>query len=425
VSDDDQALLVFPFAGPDAEIRGDSRDTGVLTTIRETGEYEPHIMTVFAAVLRPDAVCFDVGANIGAHTLAMACLAPAGVVVAVELEPTTADHLAGNVARNLAEDGAADVRIRRVGLHRREGTLTLHTSAAHPGGAFTATTDSHDVGSVDVPVTTLDRLVAEEGLTRVDLIKIDVEGAERDVLSGAAATLESHRPVVIAECNPIALWRFQRVRSGELLEQLSRLCGPVGHVGHDGTVHPIHNALHLDALLGQCGLVDLAAGVPMESDRPARWRWMLFGLVPAPARRRLRRLRRLFHRWQGAAAEQRYIGTEVGSVTVTVDALQLAVGERRNIEVQILNRSDVWLSSDFPSAPIHVGSRVQGEVGAEPVEGPRGRLDSGSSPAIVVGLRWRSRHRIGSETMSSRSASCRRDTAGSSISTGVLRLRFS
>src|SRR5204863_8585379 len=55
----------------------------------------------------------------------------------------------------------------------------------------------HD--ALQVPLRRLDSLAAERGLTRLDLIKIDVEGHERQVLDGAAVILERHRPVLVIE----------------------------------------------------------------------------------------------------------------------------------------------------------------------------------------------------------------------------------
>lgn len=55
--------------------------------------------------------------------------------------------------------------------------------------------------------TTLDEYVFAEALPRVDLIKIDVEGAEGRCLAGAAKTVQVHRPVVVSEINPVCLAR--------------------------------------------------------------------------------------------------------------------------------------------------------------------------------------------------------------------------
>jgi FkbM family methyltransferase len=54
-------------------------------------------------------------------------------------------------------------------------------------------------GQVEVPMTTLDRFAAEWGLEGVDLVKIDVEGAEHKVRRGAEQVLRRHRPVIVCE----------------------------------------------------------------------------------------------------------------------------------------------------------------------------------------------------------------------------------
>jgi FkbM family methyltransferase len=160
--------------------------------------------------LRPhvadDAWCFDVGANIGLYSLGLSSLAPRGRVFAFEPSPGSAEFLSANLRTNEAEN----VEVFAAALADHEGTISFHDVPFFTAGSFTAEEGSwlgsDAVGStlVEVPCTTLDAFVKEHAVERVDVVKIDVEGAELAVLEGGTATLAAHRPTVVMEFNSFA-----------------------------------------------------------------------------------------------------------------------------------------------------------------------------------------------------------------------------
>ena len=97
--------------------------------------------------------------------------------------------------RNFAEEIAAGkIVIYEKGVWDREDLLTLRIS---PDNSAADTFVLHQEGSIEgsqVPVTTVDRLVSELKLTRVDFIKMDVEGSEQKALAGARLTLSKYHP---------------------------------------------------------------------------------------------------------------------------------------------------------------------------------------------------------------------------------------
>ncbi|WGD31704.1 FkbM family methyltransferase [Ancylobacter sp. WKF20] len=161
--------------------------------LRDAVEPELHYIQKF---VKPGDVFVDVGANIGLFTLKMA--PSAARIVAVEPGEAAGTQLAANVALN----GFANVAIVRKALSDAPGRAALfHNPLGDDPQAFSLLSDGSDAGSESVELTTLDLLVAEQGLPRVDCIKIDVEGAEGQVLAGARQTLERDRPTVIFEMN--------------------------------------------------------------------------------------------------------------------------------------------------------------------------------------------------------------------------------
>ncbi len=160
--------------------------------------------------LRPyvaeDARCFDVGANIGLHSLGLSTLAPKGRVFAFEPAPGSVDFLKTNLRRNRGDN----VKVFATAIADHEGTVSFHDVPFFTAGSFTADEEgwlqSDAVGSnlVRVPCTTLDAFVEDHAVDRVDVIKIDVEGAELAVLEGAIRTLAAHKPLVVMEFNSFA-----------------------------------------------------------------------------------------------------------------------------------------------------------------------------------------------------------------------------
>ncbi|MGI9254419.1 MAG: FkbM family methyltransferase, partial [Thermomicrobiales bacterium] len=135
---------------------------------------------------RPDWVVLDVGANVGIYTLLASRLAPEGHVHA--FEPTST---AAMLASNLAAAGAENVTIHQIAVGSRSG------EAEEPIYRIWG----QDPERMVYPFTTIDDFVREQGLTRLDLIKIDVDGFDFEALQGARETLERFDPWVIVELN--------------------------------------------------------------------------------------------------------------------------------------------------------------------------------------------------------------------------------
>jgi FkbM family methyltransferase len=172
----------------------------------------------------PGMVCLDVGANIGVLALLMARRAgPTGRVCCFEPVPRLYDRLQDNVEGNGL---GGTIRAFRTALADVDGTMSM----AVAGEEETNQGTSSLVGQGDprlrdaavVEVRTLDRFVEEEGLARVDFIKLDIEGAEPLFLDGARATLAQFRPDLLIEILPHNLAALRKT-SRDLALQLEDL----------------------------------------------------------------------------------------------------------------------------------------------------------------------------------------------------------
>lgn len=158
------------------------------------GFYEAPLVLFFIRSLRPDTVFLDIGAYIGQYTLLAAKYAPKGQVIACEPHPQSFARLAAHLARNHLKNVFALQRA--VGGQQTERALLCLSDQISDSRIAPQPSDK---SFIEVAMTTLDEIVHEFGLPKVDLVKIDVEGAEGAVLRGAEGTLSRFRPLLIIE----------------------------------------------------------------------------------------------------------------------------------------------------------------------------------------------------------------------------------
>lgn len=190
------------------------------------GSFEPNEFAYLDRVLRPGMVFVDVGANDGYYTLfAARRVGPAGRVVAAEPSSRERAHL----QRNLGRNGLDNVSVIPAAIGATSGLADLHLAHGVHAGHNTLGGFAHDdvvrASLERVPIEPLDQVVARLGLTRVDFVKIDVEGAEARVIAGASKLLGSMRPTLLIEVNDKAL----RAQGNCAEALLATLCSDLGY----------------------------------------------------------------------------------------------------------------------------------------------------------------------------------------------------
>jgi FkbM family methyltransferase len=182
-------------AGPGQGLRF---DVGPASGFFLTGRVEEPVQQVLQALLRPGNVFYDIGGNVGFFTLLGARLVGStGAVYA--FEPVPGNAVA--IQRNASLNRATHVTVIQVALSDESGSRRL-LLAEHAGGAVLESVGSPppDVaGSIEVEAWPLDRLATERQLARPDVVKIDVEGAELNVLRGMQGMLRGDRPAIVLE----------------------------------------------------------------------------------------------------------------------------------------------------------------------------------------------------------------------------------
>lgn len=163
--------------------------------------YEPHVARFLTESLRPGGVVIDCGANIGELSLrAAAAVGPAGRVYAVEASPPTASLLRQNVGRNQADN--VEVVEAAVTDADTEQAFFLGTELHSLSSSLWQPADFHGE-QVAVRGTTLTTLLMKKNITRLDLVKLDIEGAELKALRGAEAGFRrlEKLPMLVFEYN--------------------------------------------------------------------------------------------------------------------------------------------------------------------------------------------------------------------------------
>jgi FkbM family methyltransferase len=200
--------------------------------------FEPNEFVFLRRVLEPGMVVLDGGANEGLYSLyAARRVGPRGAVLAVEPSTREFSRLLANIELNRLRN----VEGMRVALGSRGGDARLAVAQTQHSGMNALDpqasgqspapwTESHET----VRVETIDEIVAQRGLQRLDLVKLDIEGSEADALAGARAAISCFRPIILLEVEEARLASQGRTRN-ELVRAL-------GELGYDLWVFDDHSA---------------------------------------------------------------------------------------------------------------------------------------------------------------------------------------
>ncbi|NNJ10349.1 FkbM family methyltransferase [Chloroflexales bacterium ZM16-3] len=172
--------------------------------------YEPHVAREFHALLRPAMRVIDLGANIGYYTmLAAAHVGPVGSVAA--FEPDLANGAL--LARSVAANGFRNVTL--FPCAAASATAAVNLLLDDSNGRLVA---PGTPGARRAQAVALDQLLGPAH--RVDLIKMDIEGAEGLALAGMQRIIAANRPTIISEFSPPALRAVSNMAPAEFLAQL-------------------------------------------------------------------------------------------------------------------------------------------------------------------------------------------------------------
>ncbi len=180
----------------------------------------------------------DVGSNTGWFALRAAARyreLGGGSVHAFEPQPVMFDLITRSIKENQFED---ILTLHGVALGNEQKTVWMATPAYNSGGSTVRFREINE--SAPVQMTTLDSIEIEA--ERIDVMKVDIEGAEPLFIEGAVGFLNKHRPVIYSELHPKKLeWISKRTRE-DYLDQVEGLGYRTLSLGRDGSTAPFDRA---------------------------------------------------------------------------------------------------------------------------------------------------------------------------------------
>jgi FkbM family methyltransferase len=187
------------------------------------GQYERDEIRFVRQVLKNGDSAIDVGGHIGFFTMQMAAMVgPAGRVYAYEPFDANADLLERSIAENEFGDR---IRLQRAAAGAAPGTatLTFPLETLNSGGAYLLRDGGAPLAGNQTKTVPLVALDALELRRPIRFIKMDVEGAEPQVIRGATRLLKDDRPVILSELHPTQLERASGMTADEFLAQIRTL----------------------------------------------------------------------------------------------------------------------------------------------------------------------------------------------------------
>lgn len=175
-------------------------------------DFEPHMVQLFRALITPDDVVADIGANIGLTAILFSALAR--WVYAFEPSPSTFNILRNNLARA----GATNVEMVNLGLGNKTDSLTITFAKSNRSGGYVSDKIRPEAGHIseEIRIQTLDSFFTRK--QPPTFLKIDVEGFEQNVIKGGAAFLREYKPMVVMEMNHFCLDVLQRITIPDFLD---------------------------------------------------------------------------------------------------------------------------------------------------------------------------------------------------------------
>lgn len=181
-----------------------SKDSGLGLMLRTKSEFEPTQTKSFIKSITKGNIVLDIGANVGYYSvLASKLVGKRGQVFAFEPDPQNLKLL----YKNLKVNNCKNVVVAESALGSKTEKLALTQDVSNPGESSLSSLKSGK--KVFVDVITLDQFIKTQKIKTIDVIKMDVEGAELNVLNGGLKTLQNSKKLkLFIECNPSALNNF-------------------------------------------------------------------------------------------------------------------------------------------------------------------------------------------------------------------------
>lgn len=194
----------------DGKFIANKNDMYVGKALIKYGEFSYLEMDAFKKICDPGDVVVEVGANIGSHTVGLAkIVGNEGRVLAIEAQPTIFQNLCGNISIN----SLTNVDCLNIAVSNRNGSIKIPFYDYSKKGNFGGISMGHSDTGSEVEMKKLDDVFS---YNRLKLLKVDVEGMEKEVLEGAVNVIRDFKPILYVENDRVK-------ESKELIEYIFHL----------------------------------------------------------------------------------------------------------------------------------------------------------------------------------------------------------
>lgn len=224
----------------------DTKDDGLTPSLLTQGIFERKETEIFISLLKPGMTILDIGANIGYYTLIAAkVIGEKGKIFSVEPEP----HNYGLLCKNVNINKYNNVTAINKAISDREGKIKLFLDGNNFGcHSLSISNVKNNMKCVEVECTTLDTLCRENLISCIDLIKVDVEGAEGHVFRKADTVLKQKNLKIFMEFYPDKLENMGMDSAG----LLDKLMGYGFRVKMIDEINESIEMLDRDTIIGKC-----------------------------------------------------------------------------------------------------------------------------------------------------------------------------
>jgi FkbM family methyltransferase len=213
--------------------------------------FEEREEKLILSILTPGMTVLDIGANIGYHTFRMARLVqPGGLVYAIEPSSWAYKKLQHNASLN---PNLNNIRFLKLGLSDKDiGRTNIYFQSSYR-------IDGHQNPlPEEVLLSSLDTVVSNENIQKIDFIKMDVDGYEGKVIRGAMTALSSFRPTILMEITPSAM-----LSNGDDPEELVGALQSLGYRFETTKRIPIPN---LSAYYNSINILSMFLAIPQTTN---------------------------------------------------------------------------------------------------------------------------------------------------------------
>lgn len=205
---------------PDFKMYVRLNDNFIGAVIARDRQYEPHVTRVLKGLLSAGATFVDVGANIGYFSLLSASLVgPKGRVLAFEPNQANCELLRHSAAANSFE---TIIDIHPVAVAESRQQIAFATAGVDSNGRVINPSEADDEV---IPLPVVEAVALDDVLAtaaRIDVVKIDVEGAEARVWQGMQSILQRHHPPLLFEFSPYLLRQTSEVDPAAFLAEVQK-----------------------------------------------------------------------------------------------------------------------------------------------------------------------------------------------------------